>query len=399
MKKQKMIFFTRTPLRLLILTGLSIAVLSVNARDNKYLQRADQTLARIRQFYHARQKFLLNENFPNEAGEAVTYLASADSSVKSKVAYLWPTSGVFSGVNALLKTTKNNRYATLLNDSIVPGIELYFDNTRTPFCYQSYLAGAGKSDRYYDDNVWLGIDFLESFHQTGNRQFLEKSLQTWQFIISGWSEELGGGIYWCEQKKGSKNTCSNAPAAVLAFQLFETTGDSLYFRWGQKIYDWTKTNLQDPEDLLYFDNKSLSGKISKTKYAYNSGQMLQAAALLYKLTGKETYLEEARKMAKSAIQYFTEDFITPESKQIRLFRNRGNWFVAILLRGYTELYALDNNNEYLQIFRDNMDHVWENARNDKGLFIKDWSGKGDGTKRKWLLDQAAMVEMYAVLGR
>jgi predicted alpha-1,6-mannanase (GH76 family) len=299
----------------------------------------------------------------------------------------------------LLKVTKDKKYATYLNESVIPGIETYYDYTRSPACYQSYIADAGHSDRFYDDNVWLAIDFLEAYHLTGNRQYLNKSLETWKFIISGWDEKQDGGIYWCEQKKHSKNTCSNAPAAVVALQLFETTKDSLYFNWGQRIYNWTKTKLQDPEDHLYFDNISLSGKISKTKYTYNSGQMLQAAALLYKLTGKEVYLADARNIAESAITYFTEDFATPEGKHIRLFRNRGNWFVAILLRGYTELYALDKNDAYLRIFQDNLDHVWKHARYDKGLFTKDWSGEATGMKPRWLLDQAAMVEMYAAMGR
>ncbi len=385
--------------RLFFLFCFCLFSLSGAAQGDKNLKRADKTLNNIKAFYQAGQKFLFNENYLNDAKAEVTYLVSKDTSARKKVAYLWPTSGVFSGVNALLKTTHDKKYAVYLNDTIIPGIGKYFDNTRTPFCFQSYIADAGHSDRYYDDNVWLAIDFLESYHLTGNKKYLEKSLLTWQFIISGWTEEQGGGIFWCEQKKASKNTCSNAPTAVLAFQLFETTKDSLYFKWGQKIYDWTKANLQDPSDYLYFDNVSLSGKISKAKYAYNSGQMLQAAALLYKLTGKVMYLNEARIIAKSAIQYFAEDFVIPEGNHIRLFRNRGNWFVAILMRGYTELYELDKNEEYLRIFQDNMDHVWNHTRSEEGLFSKDWSGQGSVVKRKWLLDQAALVEMYASLGK
>ena len=48
---------------------------------------------------------------------------------------------------------------------------------------------------------------------------------------------MGGGIYWCEQKKESKNTCSNAPGSVLALKLFKATNDSSYFEKGKKLYD------------------------------------------------------------------------------------------------------------------------------------------------------------------
>ena len=43
----------------------------------------------------------------------------------------------------------------------------------------------------------------------------------------------------------------------------------------------------------------------------------------------------------------------------------------------------------------NLDYAWENARDtDCGLFHEDWSGAEKDTK-KWLLTQAAMVEMQA----
>ena len=278
----------------------------------------------------------------------------------------------------------------------MPGLKQYYDSLRQPACYQSYIASAGNSDRYYDDNVWLALDFCESYKLTGNSEYLNKSIETWQFIISGWDDQLGGGIYWCEQKKQSKNTCSNAPACVLAFKLFESTKDSSYFKWGMRIYNWTKTNLQDSTDFLYFDNKNLTGRISRQKYTYNSGQMLQASAMIYKLTGNKVYLNEAQQIAKASIDHFTDRFITADGKEIKLFKNTGNWFNAILLRGYAELYNLDGNDKYLIIYRDNMDQLWDHVRDKNGLFSKDWKGQTDD-QYKWLLDQAALVEVWATI--
>jgi predicted alpha-1,6-mannanase (GH76 family) len=231
---------------------------------------------------------------------------------------------------------------------------------------------------------------------TKNPDYLKKSIETWKFVISGWDNKLGGGIYWCEQKKESKNTCSNAPGSVLALKLYEATKDTAFLNWGVRIYNWTKTNLQDTTDYLYFDNKSLSGKIGRQKYTYNSGQMLQAAALLYKLTGQKAYLDEAQQIAKSAINHFTENYTTAEGKQIRLFKNTGNWFNAILFRGYAELYQLDKNKEFVIIFEENLDQLWNRVRDKNGLFSKDWKGEKDD-EYKWLLDQASLVEMWATL--
>jgi hypothetical protein len=313
-----------------------------------------------------------------------------------RVAYLWPTSGLFTAVNMLLQGSGDKKYEAMLDTLIIPGLQNYFDTSRQPACYQSYIIQANRSDRFYDDNVWIALDYLEAYRLTGNSEYLERSKLLWEFIISGWDDKAGGGIYWNEQRKLSRNTCSNAPAAVLAFKLFETTDDHEFFERGQEIYFWTKETLQDKTDYLYFDNIDLDGKVDKRKYAYNSGQMMQAAAMLYKITGEKSFLEEAEKIGISGIFYFTEDFQTADGKSFRLFKRTDNWFIAVMMRGYTELYNITNDPEFLLIFKDNMDHLWENVRDENGLFSKDWSGKVDD-QYKWLLDQASLVEMWASL--
>jgi len=386
----------KTKVTLVVLAGfLVFSGLQGKSAENDLI-RAKATLQQIFSLYNSGHHHLLNETYPYKQDNKASYLAGDDTLTGRRVAYLWPTSGVFSGVNALLKTTGDKQYRQLLENDVLPGLEQYFDSVRKPASYQSYIVSAGKSDRFYDDNVWLSLDFCESYMLTKKPEYLKKSIETWKFVLSGWDEQLGGGIYWCEQKKQSKNTCSNAPASVLAFKLFEATRDSAYFNWGIRIYNWTKANLQDSTDYLYFDNKNLSEKIGRAKYTYNSGQMLQAAAMIYKLTGKKTYLEDAQNIARSAMNYFTEDFTTAEGKKIRLFKNTGNWFNAILFRGYTELYRLDGNAEYLGIFRDNMDQLWNHIRDKNGLFSKDWKGQKDDPY-KWLLDQASLVEIWGTL--
>ncbi len=366
------------------------------ASEKDDLTRAKSTLQAILRLYDAGHNNLLKEFYPEKPGNNVRYMVAGDTIIAPRVAYLWPASGVFSAVNALLKTTSDKEFRQLLERKILPGLEQYCDTIRKPSCYQSYITLTGKSDRYYDDNVWLALDFCESYILTGKKEYLEKSINLWRFIISGWDDQLSGGIYWCEQKKESKNTCSNAPASVLAFKLFEATHDSTYFNWGLRIYDWTKINLQDSTDHLYFDNKNLSGRISRRKYTYNSGQMLQATAMIYKLTGNKTYLDEARHIAKSAIDYFTEEFTTPEGKKIKLFKNTGNWFNSILFRGYIELYYIDKDPQYLTLFRDNMNQIWNHVRSKDGLFSKDWKGEKED-QYKSVLDQASLVAMWATL--
>lgn len=390
------VFFLQTTL-LVFAIVLATSCKSVHpGRNNASITRSETLLDSIFKYYQVDKTNLFNENYPRKENETVTYLATQDTVTKVKAAYLWPTSGLFSGVNALLKATENSKYRTILNEKIVPGLQCYYDTTRKPSCFQSYITEAGHSNRFYDDNIWLAIDFLETYYLTGEKKYLEQSKELWQFLMSGCDDVLGGGLYWCEQKKESKNTCSNAPAAVLAFQLFEATQDSTYFKRGISIYQWTQAQLQDSDDV-YFDNVKLNGSIGKEKYAYNTGQMLQAAALLYKLTQDSAYLQEAQQIARAGIDYFTEPYEASPDKSIRLFKNRGVWFVAVMMRGYVELYLQDKNPEYLHVFSDNLNLAWEKARHENGLINSDWRGRKQ-EKHKLLLNQAAMVEMYATLG-
>ena len=364
---------------------------------NPFISLSDSTLNLITRYYSSQEvENAFNETYPVNPKNNATYVVGQDTLSKKRVAYLWPTSGVFSGVVSLIHNTNDVRYTNLLDTKIIPGLEKYFDTTRTPVCYQSYIAMDGKSNRYYDDNVWLVIDFAQLAITTKDKKYLDKAEQIWKFVISGWDNKTGGGIYWCEQEKKSKNTCSNAPSVVAAAKLYEITGNVYYLKWAKKIYAWTKLTLQDKSDFLYYDNISLTGKIAKNKYAYNSGQMLQGAALLYKITKEKSYLADAHQIAGSAITYFTEDIVR-DGKNYRVFKNKGAWFVTVLSRGYFELYALDKDPQYVNFFKTTVEYLKQYARYDSGLFYGDWSGSKPD-KFKWLLDQGCIVELSANLG-
>lgn len=368
------------------------------ADDESALMRARQTLDSIYQNYSVPGTCLLRENYPSDINNyTATYLASEQQrDMPNQYSYLWPYSGTVSAVNALFAATQDATYKSILDNKVLVGLEEYFDTRRTPEAYASYIRSAPQSDRYYDDNVWLGIDFTDTYLLTHEAKYLQKAELIWKFIESGTDDKLGGGIYWCEQTKESKNTCSNAPGSVLALKLFKATQDSSYLKKGQQLYEWTKATLQDPADQLYFDNIALDGNIGKAKYAYNSGQMIQSASLLYQLTGQQQYLTDARNIAKSCYYYFFTSYTPQKGDSFRLIKKGDVWFTAVMLRGYIELYQTDRDRTYLNSFDKSLEMAWKNARDEHGLFSTDFTGNTRDS-RKWLLTQAAMVEMYARL--
>lgn len=381
---------------LLCAISLNCATLNKGKHRNHNFDRAAITLESMYNNYQIHNSCLLRETYPIDINYSADYLVSeASNNTPNKYSYLWPYSGTFTAVNTIFEASDfSQAYKKTLEKRVLPGLEKYLDTKRNPTAYSSYITSDSKSDRFYDDNIWIGIDFLDIYLLTHENKYLSKAKMIWKFIQSGTDEKLGGGIYWCEQKKESKNTCSNAPGAVYALKLFQATNDSTFLIQGKKLYEWTKKNLQDTEDYLYFDNINLDKKIGRAKFAYNSGQMMQAASILYKLTKNSEYLLDAQNIAKGCSDFFFTKFVTPSGEKIKLIKKGDVWFSAVMLRGFIELYNIDKNRIYLDDFDKSLDYAWQHAREKNGLFNSDFSGEKKDEK-KWLLTQAAMVEMFS----
>ncbi len=127
------------------------------------------------------------------------------------------------------------------------------------------LPGPKDSDRYYDDNAWLVLGLIEVHEITGEKKYLDRAEETFRFVMSGEDDKLGGGLYWREKEKKSKNTCSNAPAIVSALRLYQMVGRDDYLETAERLYDWTNKSLQD-EDGLFLDNVRMDGSADRRAY-------------------------------------------------------------------------------------------------------------------------------------
>lgn len=312
-----------------------------------------------------------------------------------KVSELWPYSGVVSAYNALAAhPVFGERYYQALRE-VLAGLEAYYDSSEQPAGYDSYILADGGAQKYYDDNEWLGIEFIRAYRLLKDAQYLEKAAEMFRYAISGWSEDMGGGIYWREKDFDTKNTCSNGPAAVLALLLYEETREALYMEWAIKILEWLKP-LKSPTLGVYWDAVKLDGSIDERLFTYNIGTPIHAYALLYKITKGKQYLDEACALSEAGYHYFGQ----LDSKSGKKILPNTPWFNVVLLRGLIELYQVDpsHNPLYLDFLKDNLEHAWDHARAGDQSFTPDWTGLTDlDSDVRWLLDQAAMVELYALL--
>lgn len=382
----------RKMLLLLILAVPGLQSFSQNA-DNSYLRKAEAMYAHVwTHFRVTKYHSMFSENFPSSGKDSLNYF-QGNAVVEKEVSFLWPFSGVFSATNSLLAIDSlKAKYLPYL-DTCVLTVEQYRDTLRKPAGYQAYPAVFEKVDRYYDDNGLVGSDYLEAYFVTKNNVYLERAKEVFAFIISGWNNDVGGGVTWLEGHNDQKPACSNGTAVLVALKLYQATKDLYYLNWGKKFYDWSYNNLRDTSGL-YANDKKMDNSLNRTFYTYNSGFMLEAGVLLYQFTNDLKYLQQAQKLAQAAYHHFTTG---PHDKRL-IFSIDLPWFVTVLFRGYEALYRIDNNYQYLAAIEKDLNYAWDHARDSQGFITKNWLPES-GTKdsRKWLLDEACIAELFTRL--
>lgn len=370
---------------------------------NTFEQRAQELSDSVFTHFYNSQRQVFAETYPLALDKKATYTASdlAQTEAGKTVAYLWPSSGMLSASIALAELHDSpNTQGNI--DRVLDVLKQYRDTFRLPTAYTSFLVKATTSDRFYDDNMWIAQDLIDLSGLRKDKKYLKEAKVVWDFILSGKDDQLGGGIYWCEQLRKTKNTCSNAPAAVAALSLYESTNKEAYLKEAQKLYFWNLLKLQDPEDGLMWDHINVTGEkpgaIDSAKYSYNTGEMILAATKLYKITHDEQFLTQAEKMAESASKYFFRVNKTDSISRGRILKRNNIWFAAVLLRGYEALYEVTRDPRYVQIYVRSLNYAWEHARSAQGLLADDVTGLHPQA-HYWILTQAAYIEMLARLAK
>ena len=163
---------------------------------NGYLLRADSILYHVLDLYQTTDG-LLTETYPVNPDQKITYLAGGmQLNGTLKASFLWPYSGMMSGCVAMYKATGKKKYKKLLEKRILPGLEQYWDESRQPACYQSYPVKYGQHGRYFDDNIWIALDYCDLYRLTHKRFFWKKQ---WPYTIiyiadgvMNWEEAFSG---------------------------------------------------------------------------------------------------------------------------------------------------------------------------------------------------------------
>lgn len=294
----------------------------------------------------------------------------------------------------------------------------------------------------YDDLMWIIRDLLHAYRNTGERKYVTEAEYLTMNCLDGWDSTKGGigGITW-GPTYASKHSCSNGPIISALAQLAEIYKDSndviaedetvftaqafntdrvawqnmvgmkkydYYLYWTKQVYEFTYNYLRNDDNTFadalrhnvleqtdaaapggkykYFE--AYNNNIDRMKYTYNTGAMVSGAAWLYKLTGDEEYLTQARKLAEGAYRYFAKT-VTVDGKQMQMYDCRTTlYFNTVLLRGFMDLAdaskaknAAENTavqaevKQYVGVFKSSLDYAFEHYMMGRSLphnFLQGW---------------------------
>lgn len=217
-------------------------------------------------------------------------------------AFNWSVGVMLSALNA--GAARNERFRPWLKE--YAGLVERYWNPASPVAGYDVLPVPKPTDRYYDDNAWMVLALLETAKILDDTVYVDRAERALRYVLSGESDRLGGGIYWRESDKASKNTCSNAPSVAAALAVHAVRPDPKTLAAAKRLYDWTFKHLRDPQDGLMWDNIALDGKIEKTKWSYNTALMIESARKLYLATEEARYRDEAIAFADAAAKHWLD---------------------------------------------------------------------------------------------
>lgn len=264
----------------------------------------------------------------------------------------------------------------------IAGLDAYGRRTRAGVVY--YALYGNQTYLFYDDNVWISLALINASDLMRSRALLTAATQVFRPIEAGWDSKPGdpcpGGVYWIASAKiDNRAAVSTANAALIGALLYRHTHVASYLTWALRAYRWTQQCLGTPAGLVN-DNINGAGTVETTTWSYNQGAMIAAGVNLYLATHDHSYLADAETTADAELSTLKAPLTSGEPAA----------FLAIFYRDLLDLASVDPSPRYRAAVEAFADAAWQ-ARNQRtGLFYF-------GHTRATLLDQAAMVQVYAAL--
>jgi len=240
----------------------------------------------------------------------------------------------------------------------------------------------GDGTHYYDDNAWIGLDFVGVHLATGDPAPLVDATRVLAFLREG--EHPDGGVHWVERRRSPRNTCSTAPTAQLALWVHLLTGDPEALAFAERCRSFLVARLRR-DDHLHADNVDVDGTVDPAIYSYNQGTPVGMDVLFHRVTGDPSFLADASAAAGASLTHFAADD--------RLWTG-APCFNAIWLRNLATLDAVTPLPGFQPMVEAYAERLWEEGRDPgTGWFTRGGIGRYE---KGGVLDQGGVVQILAL---
>ena len=240
----------------------------------------------------------------------------------------------------------------------------------------------------YDDIMWWTITLARAYELFGVEDYLRFSEESFSRVWygskkvgdTGSYDKVNGGMFWQwqpirnpkpNQPNDGKMACINFPVVVAALTLYinvpkrrkESAEEApkyqtkaQYLAKGKEIYEWGVENLLDKKTGKVADSRHGKGTPAWKAHIYNQATFIGASVLLYKATGKKSYLNNAILAADYSVKEMSaEHNLLPFEKGIEQ-----GIYTAIFAQYMAMLVYDCGQNQYLPFLKHNIEVGWAN---------------------------------------
>jgi len=292
---------------------------------------------------------------------------------------LYKTTGWWNAANATTaladysRVSKSKKYFTTLADTFVA----------------AQNAHSGFLNKYYDDEGWWVLAWVDAYDLTGNKLYLSMAESIFADMAASWDGTCGGGIWWSKDRN-YKNAIANelflSAAAHLANR--DSVGQAGYLDWANREWMWfAKSGMINAQNLVN-DGLRIDGgqqgagtctSNGRTTWSYNQGVVVGGLVELAKLNSDPSLIGTAHNIATSAITSLVDsNGILHDSCEPARCGADAPQFKGIFVRNLVALDVASPRPAYKSFVETNADAIWDKSRGPDGRLGLVWSGPFGG---------------------
>lgn len=211
--------------------------------------------------------------------------------------------------------------------------------------------GAGYGPCFFDDNIWVARNYLFAYEIFGRESYLEEAKRIVNYIYTGWNKELGG-LVWNEngltdagtEQELERGLSANACCIIVNALLYQITGKESYLEWALRFYDFCKTT-QDSDSKIYYNgvHTVIQDGVRRAGEVNRDlyGYNSGSMILADLLLYEITGQEAYRTDAFETAEAAHRAFLRQDEASGQVYYKDFIWFTAILAEGYAALGALE----------------------------------------------------------